>query len=60
MLTKIVGGENKKVKKTQINIENIAFKIFDTSLIDRIEVKYIFDEENQLVSINRIPIELDV
>jgi hypothetical protein len=40
----IVGGENKKKKKNQIDLGNISFKIFDTSVIDGIELKYVYDE----------------
>jgi hypothetical protein len=39
-----VGGENKKKKKNQIDLGNISFKIFDTSVIDGIELKYVYDE----------------
>jgi hypothetical protein len=40
----IVGEENKKKKKNQIDLGNISFKIFDTSVIDGIELKYVNDE----------------
>ena len=40
----IVGGENKKKKKNQIDLGNISFKIFDTSVIDGIELRYVYDE----------------
>jgi hypothetical protein len=40
----IVGWENKKKKKNQIDLGNISFKIFDTSVIDGIELKYVYDE----------------
>ena len=42
----IEGFENKQLKQCQINFASISFKIFDTSLIEGIEMKYLFDEHS--------------
>jgi hypothetical protein len=51
----IVGGVNKK-KKNQVEFGNISFKIFDASVIDGIELRYVYDEQSQILSGNHIPI----
>jgi len=56
----IVGGENKKKRKNQIDFGNISFKIFETSVIEGIELRYVYDEYSQILSGNYIPICIDL
>ena len=45
---------------TLICLERISFKIFETYLIEGIEIKYLFGDGKQVISSNRVPIELNI
>lgn len=55
-----MGGENKKKKKNQIDFGKISFKIFETSVIDGIELRYVYDISSQILQGNHIPIIINL